>query len=51
VFLFLAGLLVPVLSITGVGGYGLLVWTYQMIAGPPGGGNVPVIARQATSPK
>ena len=29
-------LLAPALAITTVGGYGLAVWVYQMIAGPPG---------------
>jgi periplasmic nitrate reductase NapE len=51
VFLLLAGLLVPLLSIVGVGGYGLAVWTYQMIAGPPGAGTVPTMVRPASSPK
>jgi periplasmic nitrate reductase NapE len=36
VFLVLTLLLAPVLAITTVGGYGLGVWVYQMIAGPPG---------------
>jgi len=36
VFLFLTLLLAPVLAVTTVGGYGLAVWVYQMIAGPPG---------------
>jgi nitrate reductase NapE len=36
VFIVLAGLLAPVLAVTAVGGYGLAIWTYQMIAGPPG---------------
>ena len=36
VFVVLAVLLAPVLSVAAVGGYGLAVWTYQMIAGPPG---------------
>lgn len=36
VFLVLALLLAPLLAITTVGGYGLAVWVYQMIAGPPG---------------
>ncbi len=35
-FLFLAFILVPGLSIAGVGGLGLAIWVYQMIAGPPG---------------
>ena len=36
VFVVLAVLLAPVISIAVVGGYGLAVWTYQMIVGPPG---------------
>jgi periplasmic nitrate reductase NapE len=36
VFLVLTLLLAPVLAIATVGGYGLSVWVYQMIAGPPG---------------
>ncbi len=36
VFLVLTLLLAPVLTITTIGGYGLGVWVYQMIAGPPG---------------
>ncbi len=36
VFLVLAVLVAPALSVAAVGGYGLAVWTYQMIAGPPG---------------
>ncbi|MGR3781720.1 MAG: periplasmic nitrate reductase, NapE protein [Albimonas sp.] len=35
-FLFLAFVLVPGLSVAGVGGLGLAIWIYQMIAGPPG---------------
>jgi periplasmic nitrate reductase NapE len=35
VFLVLTLLLAPVLAVTTVGGYGLAVWVYQMIAGPP----------------
>ena len=35
-FLVLTLLLAPVLAITTVGGYGLAVWVYQMVAGPPG---------------
>lgn len=35
-FLFLTAILIPALSIAVVGGYGLSVWTWQMIAGPPG---------------
>jgi periplasmic nitrate reductase NapE len=36
VFLVLTLLLAPVLTVTTIGGYGLAVWVYQMIAGPPG---------------
>jgi periplasmic nitrate reductase NapE len=36
VFVVLTLLLAPVLAVTTVGGYGLAVWIYQMIAGPPG---------------
>ncbi|WP_092847815.1 periplasmic nitrate reductase, NapE protein [Modicisalibacter xianhensis] len=36
VFLFLAGILFPILSVIVVAGYGFLVWIYQMFAGPPG---------------
>jgi nitrate reductase NapE len=36
VFLVLALLVAPLLAIGSVGGYGLGVWVYQMIAGPPG---------------
>ena len=36
VFLVLTLLLAPTLAITSVGGYGLAVWVYQMMAGPPG---------------
>lgn len=35
-FLFLAFVLVPGLSIAGVGGLGLAIWIWQMFAGPPG---------------
>ena len=35
-FLFLTILLAPLLSVVIVGGYGFLVWMYQLIAGPPG---------------
>lgn len=35
-FLFLTVVLAPVISVMIVGGYGFLVWIYQMIAGPPG---------------
>ena len=36
VFLVLTLLLTPALAVITVGGYGLGVWIYQMIAGPPG---------------
>jgi nitrate reductase NapE len=35
-FLFLTAVLMPALAIATVGGYGLSVWVYQMLAGPPG---------------
>jgi nitrate reductase NapE len=35
-FLFLTVVLMPALAVATVGGYGLAVWIYQMIAGPPG---------------
>lgn len=35
-FLFLTVVLAPLLSVMIVGGYGFLVWIYQIIAGPPG---------------
>jgi periplasmic nitrate reductase NapE len=35
-FLFLTVFLVPALAVATVGAYGLTVWVYQMIAGPPG---------------
>ncbi|MEM9304010.1 MAG: periplasmic nitrate reductase, NapE protein [Pseudomonadota bacterium] len=35
VFLFIAVFLFPALSVIFVGGYGLLIWIYQMIFGPP----------------
>jgi len=28
--------LAPVMSVVIVGGYGFLVWMYQILAGPPG---------------
>jgi nitrate reductase NapE len=36
VFAFLAIVLAPILSVLIVGGYGFLVWIWQMIHGPPG---------------
>ena len=35
-FLFLTAVLMPALAIATVGSYGLAVWVYQMVAGPPG---------------
>ena len=35
-FLFLTVVLIPALAVATVGGFGLTVWVYQMIAGPPG---------------
>jgi nitrate reductase NapE len=35
-FLFLTALLMPALAVATVGSYGLGVWLYQMVAGPPG---------------
>jgi nitrate reductase NapE len=35
-FLFLTVVLMPALTVGIVGTYGLVVWIYQMIAGPPG---------------
>jgi len=35
-FLFLTVVLAPALSVAFVGGYGFLVWMYQLVAGPPG---------------
>ncbi|TVP54667.1 MAG: periplasmic nitrate reductase, NapE protein [Halomonadaceae bacterium] len=35
-FLFLVIFLFPLLAVGIVGGYGFLVWMYQVFAGPPG---------------
>jgi len=35
-FLFLTAVVMPVLAVGVVGSYGLAVWIYQMVAGPPG---------------
>ena len=35
-FLFLTAVVMPALAVATVGGYGLAVWIYQMIVGPPG---------------
>jgi nitrate reductase NapE len=36
-FLFFTVVMAPVLAVIVVGGYGFLVWMYQLIAGPPTG--------------
>jgi nitrate reductase NapE len=35
-FLFITAVAMPALAVASVGSYGLAVWIYQMIAGPPG---------------
>ena len=35
-FLIVTAILLPGITVATVGGYGLAVWTYQAIAGPPG---------------
>lgn len=35
-FLFLTAVLMPALAVATVGSYGLAVWIYQAMAGPPG---------------
>lgn len=35
-FVFLTVILAPVVSVGIVGGYGFLVWIYQIFTGPPG---------------
>lgn len=35
-FLFLTVFLAPMVSVAIVGGYGFLIWIYQIFAGPPG---------------
>ncbi len=34
-FLFLTVIFAPVLAVAGVGGYGFIVWMYQLVQGPP----------------
>ena len=34
-FLFLTVVMAPILTVMIVGGYGFLVWMYQMVNGPP----------------
>ena len=35
-FLFLTVVMAPLLSVMIVGGYGFVVWMYQLVNGPPG---------------
>lgn len=35
-FIFIAVFLFPLLSVMVVGGFGFLVWMFQLIVGPPG---------------
>ena len=35
-FLFFTVVMAPAMAIATVGGYGFVVWVYQMFAGPPG---------------
>jgi periplasmic nitrate reductase NapE len=35
-FLIVTAVLMPAITVATVGGYGLAVWIYQAIAGPPG---------------
>lgn len=35
-FLFLTIFLAPLLAVAVVGGFGFIIWIFQMIAGPPG---------------
>lgn len=37
VFVFLTVVLAPMLAVAIVGSYGLLIWLYQMLMGPPTG--------------
>ena len=36
-FLFFTIVMAPALAVAIVGGYGFLVWMYQLVAGPPHG--------------
>jgi len=36
-FLFFTVVMAPVLAVIVVGGYGFLVWMYQLVTGPPTG--------------
>jgi nitrate reductase NapE len=35
-FLFVTAVLMPALAVATVGSYGLAVWIYQVVVGPPG---------------
>ena len=35
-FILLTVVLAPVLAVMTVGGYGFMIWMYQLVAGPPG---------------
>ena len=35
-FLFLTVIMAPLMAVAIVGGYGLTIWLYQLMAGPPG---------------
>jgi len=37
VFLFLAVVLMPIMAVAVVGGFGFVVWMVQLVAGPPTG--------------
>lgn len=37
VFVFLTVVLAPMVAVAVVGSYGLMIWLYQMFAGPPKG--------------
>jgi len=34
-FFFLTAVIAPLISVAIVGGYGLLIWLYQLFTGPP----------------
>jgi periplasmic nitrate reductase NapE len=36
-FIFLTVVIAPLLAVIIVGGYGLLIWLYQLFMGPPAG--------------
>ncbi len=37
VFVFLTVVMAPMIAVAVVGSYGLMIWVYQMLAGPPTG--------------